>query len=233
MIRTRVHITSCADRGANAEVGHHRRVLVLTMTRRLMLVTALLFATSRTAGTQEAVSLAEVQAVVAGLAKAVAVLPAHPLAPRLQAATRWLQNNVKSTENVSREYVRSLERATAILSSAMFPAAIEDVTRELEVKVDHCRKLGVGMGGFVLLKVNTRRGAQVVGEWQVLYLLKFDEWLKTPPRNFLRVSSPTEMNLEPGRYWIWARDPATGTTSDRVLVEVAGRKELLLDLPVP
>jgi hypothetical protein len=74
---------------------------------------------------------------------------------------------------------------------------------------------------------------RVVADWQVLYLLKFDEWLKTPPRNFLRVSSPTEMNVEPGRYWIWAHDPATGRTSDRVLVEVAGQKELLLDLPVP
>jgi len=33
---------------------------------------------------------------------------------------------------------------------------------------------------------------------------------------------PTEVELEPGRYWVWADDPATGKKSDRVLVVVRG-----------
>ena len=203
------------------------------MTRRLMFAATLAVALSRTSVAQVAVSPAELQAAVAALAQAEASVPEAMRTSRLTAAVRWLQNNVTNSraETVSREYLQSLDRAATILSHLHNAVAIDDVTRELEAKVNHCRTLRIGMGGSVLLKVNTRRGAR--SDWQVLYLLKFDDWLKTPPRNFLRVSSPTEMNVEPGRYWIWARDPVSGSTSERVLVEVTGQKELLLDLPVP
>jgi hypothetical protein len=205
------------------------------MARSWVFVATFAVALTRASSAQVEVASTELQTVVLTLATAATRVPESLRTPRLIDATEWLQGNVKKTRasDVSREYVSSLERAAQVLSSATRAEVVEDVTRELEVKVQHCRSLGVSMGGSVLLKVNTRRAARVVGDWQVLYLLKFDEWLKTPPRNFLRVSSPTEMYVEPGRYWIWARDPATGTTSDRVLVEVAGRKELLLDLPVP
>jgi hypothetical protein len=205
------------------------------MARSLVCVATFAVALTRVSGAQVEVAPTELQTVVLTLATAATRVPESLRSPQLISATQWLQGNVKKTRasDVSREYVSSLERAAQVLSSATRAEVVEDVTRELEAKVQHCRSLGVSMGGSVLLRVNTRRAARVVGDWQVLYLLKFDEWLKTPPRNFLRVSSPTEMNVEPGRYWIWARDPATGTTSDRVLVEVAGRKELLLDLPVP
>jgi hypothetical protein len=198
-----------------------------------MFAATLAVALSRTSVAQVAVSPAELQAAVAALAQAEASVPEAMRTSRLTAAVRWLQNNVTNSraETVSREYLQSLDRAATILSHLHNAVAIDDVTRELEAKVNHCRTLRIGMGGSVLLKVNTRRGAR--SDWQVLYLLKFDDWLKTPPRNFLRVSSPTEMNVEPGRYWIWARDPVSGSTSERVLVEVTGQKELLLDLPVP
>ena len=200
-----------------------------------MFAATLAVALSRTSVAQVAVSPAELQAAVAALAQAEASVPEAVRTSRLTAAVRWLQNNVTNSraETVSREYLQSLDRVAMILSHLHNAVAIDDVTRELEAKVNHCRTLRIGMGGSVLLKVNTRRGARVVSDWQVLYLLKFDDWLKTPPRNFLRVSSPTEMNVEPGRYWIWARDPVSGSTSERVLVEVTGQKELLLDLPVP
>lgn len=197
---------------------------------------------------QAAVTAQELQRAVAALGTRVGTLkdppplvsqgpapPAPPVSARYDAAVRWLQNNAPKTNPslVTREYVQALERAAAVLGQRSDPAVLEDVTRELEAKVTHCRLLGVGMGGSIALKVNTRRGSAVVGDWQVLYLLKFDDWLKTPPRTFPRVSSPTDARVEPGRYWIWARDPTTGRTSDRVLVEVAGRADLLVDLPVP
>jgi hypothetical protein len=205
------------------------------MTRRLLFAAMVAVALSRTSVAQVAVSPAELRAAVAALAQAEASVPETMRTSRLTAAVRWLQNNVANSrvETVSREYLQSLDRAATILSHLHNAVAIDDVTRELEAKVNHCRTLRIGMGGSVLLKVNTRRGARVVSDWQVLYLLKFDDWLKTAPRNFLRVSSPTEMNVEPGRYWIWARDPVSGSTSERVLVELTGQKELLLDLPVP
>lgn len=194
-----------------------------------------------------AVTAQELQAAVAALGARVGTLkdppplvskgpvPPPPPSVRYAAAVRWLQNNAPKTNPalVTREYVQSLQRAATVLAQRSDPAAIEDVTRELEAKVEHCTLLKVGMGGSVALRVNTRRAGAVVGDWQVHYLLKFDDWLKTPPRTFPRVSSPTEARVEPGRYWIWARDPATGRTSDRVLVEVAGRTDLLLDVPVP
>lgn len=194
---------------------------------------------------QTAVTAEELQRAVAALGARVGTVqdppplvgstPPPSVSARYAAAVRWLQNNAPKTDPalVTREYVQALERAAAVLGQRRDPAVIEDVTRELEAKVTHCRLLGVGMGGSVALEVNTRRGSAVVGDWQVHYLLKFDEWLKTPPRTFPRVSSPTHARVEPGRYWIWARDPVTGRTSDRVLVEVAGRTDLHVDLPVP
>jgi len=111
---------------------------------------------------------------------------------------------------------------------------IDDITDELEAKIDHCRALGIGMGGSVLLRVDTRRGSASVNNWQVFYLLKIYEAAPgTSPTTFPTLSAPAETRLEPGRYWIWARDPATGRTSDRALVRVSGKQEFRIDLPVP
>jgi hypothetical protein len=200
------------------------------MTRRLLLVVLLLATPAAPAGAQD-VSPFELRRVLSRLATAASPIPL----PRLTEAIRYFQYSQQDTDFrlLTREYVSTFERAAEMLERGWNPAAIEDLIRELETKVAHCRALGIGMGGSVTLRVNTRRRGAVVPEWQVLYLLKFDEWLKTPPRTFPRVSSPTEATLEPGRYWIWARDPATGTISERVLIEVAGATSLLVDVLVP
>src|SRR5215510_13121691 len=205
------------------------------MTRRFAIAIAVMAALAEPAGAQTAASSQELTRAVQSLARSIGMLPPPLQSSRLSDAMRWLQNNVSKSQpgNVSQEYVRSLERAATILARTSSPAAVDDVTRELETKVNHCKSLGVGMGGFVRVTVNTRRAGRIVSEWQIQYLLKFDEWLKTPPRNFLRLSSPTEMNVEPGRYWIWARETTTGRTSDRQLVEVTGQTQMAIDLPVP
>jgi hypothetical protein len=209
--------------------------MVVTMTNHLALAAGIVVALSQVAGAQPGSSRAELQGAISTLAASAASIPANQHLPRLTSALQWMRNNAAKTDeaNLSQEYVRSLVRAATLLSQRPSADALEDVVRELEAKVEHCRRLGIGMGGSVLLTVNTKRAGRVVGDWHVLYLLKFDEWLKTSPRNFFRVSSPTEMAIEPGRYVIWAHDPATGTTSARLLVEVAGRKELTLDIVVP
>ena len=156
--------------------------------------------------------------------------------PRLTAAITWLINNHPRTNpaDLSVEYVRSIQQAAELLKIEPSPDVVEDVTSELEAKVDHCRKLGIGMGGSVLLRVDTRRVGAPVENWQVLYLLKIYERVPgAVPGNFPRLSTPTERPVEPGRYWIWARDPSTGQVSDRSLVTVAGQKELLVDIAVP
>jgi hypothetical protein len=209
--------------------------MVVMMTNHLALAAGIVVALSHVAGAQPGSSRAELQAAINTLAASAASIPADQHLARLKTALQWMQNNAAKTEeaNLSQEYVRSLGRAAALLSQRPSGDALEDVVRELEAKVQHCRTLGIGMGGSVLLTVNTKRAGRVVGDWHVFYLLKFDEWLKTAPRNFLRVSSPTNMAIEPGRYVIWAHDPATGTTSARLLVEVTGQKAFTLDIVVP
>jgi len=159
-----------------------------------------------------------------------------PWQPRLAAATQWLVSNYprgKPTD-VSQEYARSIQTAVELLNSHPSSGVVEDIVNDLEAKVEHCRRTGLGMGGSVMLKVNTRRGSASVADWQVLYLLKIYERVSgASPGNFPRMSTPTDMQLEPGRYWVWARNPSTGTLSDRLLVKVAGQKEVLVDLAVP
>lgn len=154
---------------------------------------------------------------------------------RLVEAVQWLQRRAATADPslVSVAYLRTLTSAATLLSATPTPTIIEDITEDLEAKVDHCRALNIGMGGSVLLHVNTRRGAQAVGNWQVFYLLKVFESSGTAPASFATLSSPADARLDPGRYWVWARDPATGRTSERALLRVSGKQELLVELPVP
>jgi hypothetical protein len=154
----------------------------------------------------------------------------------LHSAIEWLNNRIASTDtkNVSREYLRSLQRAAELLDLTPSQGVVDDVQEELEAKVEHCKMLGIGMGGSVLVRIDTRRSSGPVSDWQVLSLLKIYERVNgASPVTFPKLSTPTESRLDPGRYWVWAREPATGRTTERTLVRVVGQKELLVDLPVP
>jgi hypothetical protein len=160
-----------------------------------------------------------------------------PRAPRrLVDAAQWLRGRASSTNpaQVSASYLRTLTNAAVLLDNEPGPILIDDIADELETKVEHCRSLGIGMGGTVLLRVNTRQGPQAASNWQVFYLLKiYENASGAAPSPFATLSTPAETRLDPGRYWVWARDPTTGRTSERALLKVVGKQELLLDLPVP
>jgi hypothetical protein len=141
-------------------------------------------------------------------------------------------NPVTKAADVSAEYLRSLQVAADLLRNTRDAKVLTDIAEDLHLKVQHCRDLRIGMGGSVLLKVNTRRGDGNVRNLQVRYLLKFYETAAAAqPGTFPRLSSPTEAALEPGRYWVWAFDPATGRDSTRTLVRVAGRRQMEVDVP--
>jgi len=186
--------------------------------------------TSRAPTTKDQLTTAITQ-----LQRAVDALgPSRP--DELAEAVQWLRSSLPRTDasQVSAEYLRALTNAATLLSGSPSKNLIDDITEELEAKVDHCRTLGIGMGGSVVLRVDTRRQAQSVNNWQVLYLLKIYERASgTAPTTFATLSAPAETRLEPGRYWLWARDPATGRTSERALVRVSGKQEFRVDLPVP
>lgn len=179
---------------------------------------------------------ADVDRALSQLTLAIEVLPPWNRPPRLRAAVEWLRGRAARTDaqQVTESYVRSLEQAAQILRRSPNPAVIEDVIAELEAKVEHCRELNIGMGGTVALDVNTRRGSDIVNAWQVFYLLKIYEHVSdASPVSFPNLSAPAQTTLEPGRYWLWARDPSTGRVSERTLVRVTGRPHLSVDLPVP
>ena len=206
-----------------------------SMRARLFVTIALVLAAGAAHGQT---TLPPVAQVLADLRAAVAALPPDLRSDRLSQATDWLANQPArpgfDPSTITIPYTQSLLAAVGLLRQLPIREVVDDVTADLEAKVEHCRALGVGMGGQVTLRVNTLRAAAPVSNWRVQALPKLYERVQgTTPRQFLRVSTPTEMALEPGRYWVWAFDPVSGRTSERVLVRVAGSEHLQLDLTIP
>ncbi len=87
----------------------------------------------------------------------------------------------------------------------------------------------------MIVRVRTLHGSEESKSWQVFYMPRiFEAATNASPDLFPQLSSPTEEALVPGRYVMWVRDPATARLGERTIVKVGeGRKELLLDLPVP
>ena len=200
---------------------------------RVLVALALVLGTTHAAAAQT--TRDELTAALTRLQRAIDALDRTRPAELVE-AIQWLRSSLPRTDpsQVSTAYLRTLTNAATLLERSPSANLIDDITDELEAKVDHCRALGIGMGGSVLLRVNTRRGAASVNNWQVFYLLKIYETAAgTSPTTFPTLSAPAETRLEPGRYWIWARDPATGRTSERALVRVSGKQEFRIDLPVP
>jgi len=199
----------------------------------LLLAAAFTLLSTGTAAAQ--VDRGELSVAVGQLERAVERLgPNRP--DRLVEAVRWFRNHLASTNSslVSRRYLQTLTFAAAALEADPTRLTIDDIADELAAKVDHCETLDIGMGGSVALRVNPRRGAQTVNNWQVFYLLKIYERASNASATaFATLSAPATARLEPGRYWIWARDPMTGRTSERTLLKIAGKQELSVDLPVP
>jgi ankyrin repeat protein len=114
-------------------------------------------------------------------------------------------------------------------------AAVQSLAEDLEIKLEHCTMSGGKLGGAVAVRVRTLQGSSEVKAWQVFYMPKVLEAAENgSPDLFPQLSSPTEEALVPGRYVMWVRDPTTSTLGERTVVKVgAGKKELLLELPVP
>jgi hypothetical protein len=131
--------------------------------------------------------------------------------------------------------VTALEDALSAGEIERLTATVESVAEDLEIKLDHCMKSGGTLGGSVIVRVRTVRGSEERKSWQVFYMPRiFEAAASASPDVFPQLSSPTEESLVPGRYVMWVRDPVTARLGERTVVRVGdGRKELLLDLPVP
>ena len=129
----------------------------------------------------------------------------------------------------------SLEEAMRKGNSESLAATVQSVAEDLEIKLEHCTRSGGRLGGAVTVRVRTLQGSTESKSWQVFYMPKVLEAAENAsPDLFPQLSSPTEEALVPGRYVMWVRDPATAKLGERTVVKVGeGKKELLLELPVP
>jgi ankyrin repeat protein len=132
-------------------------------------------------------------------------------------------------------YIAALEAALKRGDAETLAMTVDAVAEDLEVKLEHCTKSGGRLGGSVIVRVRTLQGGTESRRWQVFYMPRvFEAASHATPDLFPQLSSPTEETLVPGRYVMWVRDPATARLGERTVVKVGeGRKELLLDLPVP
>ena len=129
----------------------------------------------------------------------------------------------------------ALSSALARGDQQILRQSLEAVADDLEAKLEHCQKSGGKLGGSVLVRVRTVQSGQEAGKWQVFYMPRiFEVSPNAVPDLFPQLSSPTEEMIVPGRYLMWVRNPATSKVGERTVVKVGeGRKELVVDLPVP
>ena len=195
-----------------------------------------------------AVEPPQVKASLEALAVLVSRIPpaSAPLrAAQRRAATALLQLQALSAkwpadspedyrDNLSGD-VKALERALTTGNVDALVATTESVAEDLEVKLEHCNRSGGKLGGSVTVRVRTVKGRDEIASWQVFYMPRvFEAAPNASPDLFPQLSSPTEDTLVPGRYVMWARDPVSSRVGERTVVKVGeGKKELVLDLPVP
>lgn len=131
--------------------------------------------------------------------------------------------------------IAALENALGSGNVDGLAAALQSLAEDLEIKLEHCTLSGGRLGGSVVVRVRTLQGGEERKSWQVFYMPRiFEAAGNASPDLFPQLSSPTEETLVPGRYVMWVRDPATSRVGERTVVKVGdGKKELLLDLPVP
>lgn len=114
--------------------------------------------------------------------------------------------------------------------------AIASVAEDLALKTAYCRANAAGMNAVVKLTVRTWSGADVAPRWQVAYLsAPLAVLRRADAEQFPQFSSPTSMSLPPGRYVIWAQDPADASRrgpSKEVALGEHGRDAVEVDVLV-
>ena len=150
-------------------------------------------------------------------------------------SAKWPANSPDDYRDNLAGQQTALEGALKAGEIERLTATVESVAEDLEIKLDHCTKSGGTLGGSVIVRVRTVEGGEERRSWQVFYMPRiFEAATSASPDLFPQLSSPTEESLVPGRYVMWVRDPTTARLGERTVVRVGeGRKELLLDLPVP
>jgi len=115
-------------------------------------------------------------------------------------------------------------------------AIVEEVTEDIKLKAEHCLKSGAGLGRPVLVTVETLRTGRRIMNLQVTFIPKILEFQPNPERwgVFPKESSPTSLELAPGKYLMWTRYSGTDTYGPPTIVSVGrGKTTQNWDLPAP
>ena len=127
---------------------------------------------------------------------------------------KWL-TQLSEGVRINPAMVRSLEADAQALSrlgttsGAARAAVLDRVADDLQLKSAYCRTHRDGMSANVALTVRTWNGDQEVRRWQVSFVNAPLALLHGGrAEQFPAFSSPTTFDLPPGRYILWAQDPA-------------------------
>lgn len=131
--------------------------------------------------------------------------------------------------------VTQLEATIARGDQKLIADTLQSLGEDLEAKLEHCVQSGGALGGSVTVSVRTLRAGTEITSWQVFYIPKMLEAsANASPDLFPQLSSPSQERLVPGRYVMWVRDPGSARVGERTVVKIGeGRKELVVELPVP
>lgn len=157
------------------------------------------------------------------------------LAELTQLSTAWPAESPDAYRRSLATLVDALAQAAGAAEAETRATVIDALADDLEVKLGHCQASGGRLGGSVRVDVRTRDARHEARDWQVLYLPRILALSPTAtPMVFPQLSSPTDTLVVPGRYVLWARNPFTGQTGERLTVSVGGgRTALAVELPVP
>jgi hypothetical protein len=127
----------------------------------------------------------------------------------------WLRESVRSRPNLRLPptSLSALEAdLSALIMSSGFPESdrkrvVEVVREDLKLKAEYCRAHPDGMAAHITLRVRTwqQGDKREASQWRVMYI-------NAPLRGFRgaekfpKLSSPTEVQVPPGVYMIWAQD---------------------------
>lgn len=134
----------------------------------------------------------------------------------------WLDDNSLGRGPVNDMMRRSLQADLDSLADAetMSREALNAVTKavadDLAIKVAYCDARSAGMNATVEVSVRTWRGKTQEGSWGVAFITAPLAILhRDRAERFPAFSSPTKLRMAPGRYVIWAQDPADDRVKGR------------------
>jgi hypothetical protein len=154
--------------------------------------------------------------------------------PEAAGDLKWIEANLgidvpEATARSMEALVEALQRASG--SAPLRERVIAAVRDDLAIKVRACRNSGAGMATVARLVARTWSATEPrreVTRWDVHYLLApLALTGSLPGESFPAFSSPTAVTLPPGRYVLWAQDPAQpqrrGPSREIVVGTVEGR----------